>query len=441
MNTHRIVIAGLGTVGTGALQLLSAHQAELQQSGIRIVVVGIAARDRDKAMRMLAALPHGLDWEGESAEHAWWENAVTMAEQAEYDSCLELIGGADGIALQIAEAALRRGKDFITANKALLAFHGDRLAELPGALHQPSIRYEAAVAGGIPIIKGLSEGLAVNRIERVEGIMNGTCNYILTAMAQEGRDFAEVLAEAQELGYAEADPSTDIDGHDTAHKLALLARLVFRCPVAMQDIAIVGVRHIQAIDVNYAAKLGYSIKLLGVAERSGAGVRAEVAPMMLARTNPLASVDGVLNAVQVTTQLAGTYTLCGPGAGGHATGSAVMADLFDAAHKTPARALPANTGATGEVEAAPPRRWYLRLEVIDQPGVLASITSILRDHALSVESAIQQGRAPEEPVVLVLIIHPTRRVALDAAIARIVELPFNSGAPQRMPIIDDAAAS
>ncbi len=280
----RVGVAGLGTVGVGTLELL-AENADLiaERCGRRIEVTAVSSRERDR--------DRGID----IADMTWHDDAVALASDAGVDAVVELIGGSDGVALDLSRAALAGGKSLVTANKAMLAHHGAELAvaaEAAGA----ALGYEAAVAGGIPIIKALREGLAANRVRRVFGILNGTCNYILSAMRDGGHDFAEVLAEAQELGFAEADPSFDIDGVDTAHKLAILASVAFGCPVNFDAIHIEGIRHVTALDIDYAAELGFDIKLLGVAALTERGLEQRVHPCMVSKDSPIAHVDGSFNA-------------------------------------------------------------------------------------------------------------------------------------------------
>ncbi|HWA80398.1 MAG TPA: homoserine dehydrogenase, partial [Acetobacteraceae bacterium] len=318
----------------------------------------------------------------------------------------------------------------VTANKALLAIHGAELARLAERGGAP-LGFEAAVAGGLPVIKTLREGLAGNRIERVAGILNGTCNYILSMMREEGREFADVLAEAQRLGYAEADPSFDIDGIDAAHKLAILAALAFGRPVAFADVYVEGIRRISALDIHYASELGYRIKLLGIARRSDGGVAAKgvtarVHPCMVAETAPLARVDGVTNAIVAEGDFVGRVVLEGPGAGAGPTASAVVADLIDLAR---GRLTPVWGAAAAELspDASVPMQlhsgcYYLRLMVVDRPGVIADVTAVLRDFGVSLESMLQHGRAPGEAVAVVLVTHETNEAAVRTALARIAAL-------------------
>ncbi len=315
----KIAIAGLGTVGAGTLKLLQ-DQAELlaERGGRRIVVSAVSARDRrrDRGVELSAA--------------RWYEDAAAMAADPEIDVVVELIGGADGIARQVIDAALDHGKHVVTANKALMAHDGTRLAARAEA-QGLALSFEASVAGGIPVIKALREGLAGNRLERVYGILNGTSNYILTTMRETGREFAEVLAEAQKLGYAEADPSFDIDGVDAAHKLAILASVGFGRPVDLAGVYAEGIRHVSRLDINFAEELGYRIKLLGIARLTEDGLEQRVHPCMVPRATPIAAVEGVYNAVVAEGDFVGRVVLQGRGAGAFPTASAVAADLVDIA--------------------------------------------------------------------------------------------------------------
>ena len=322
-------------------------------------------------------------------------------------------------------AALAAGKPVVTANKALLAVHGAELAALAerGAV---ALGFEAAVAGGIPAIKVLREGLAANRIGRVTGILNGTCNYILTTMRERGGDFAPVLAEAQALGYAEADPAFDVDGIDAAHKLAILAALAFGRPVSFETVHVEGIRAVTALDVAFARELGYRIKLLGIARQLPAGIEARVHPCLVPDSAPLARVEGVFNAVVAEGDAVGRVMLEGRGAGAGHTASAVVADLIDLARGRTTPVWGAGSGALADLPSLPITAWsgacYLRLMVLDRPGVIAEVTAVLRDHAVSVESMIQHGRAPGEVVPMVLVTHEVRESAMRAALTRIAAL-------------------
>lgn len=410
----RVGLAGLGTVGAGTLSLLRAN-ADLiaARAGRPIVPVAVSARDRRR--------DRGVALEG----LAWFEDAVALARDPGIDVLVELIGGADGVARAAVEAALAAGKPVVTANKAMLALHGAALAALAEA-HAAPLAFEAAVAGGIPAIKALREGLAANRVRRIAGILNGTCNYILTAMRDSGRAFAEVLAEAQGLGYAEADPSFDVDGIDAAHKLAILAALAFGRPVDFASVHVEGIRRVAALDIRFAGELGLVIRLVGIAEETPQGIAARVHPVMVPASSPFAHVDGVFNAVLIEGDHVGRVILEGRGAGAGPTASAVVADLIDIArgrHTPPFGMSAEHLSALPAVPIA--KRFgaaYLRLMVVDRPGVIADVSAVLRDHAVSLESMLQRGRDPGETVPVVLTTHPCEEAAFAAAVGRIAEL-------------------
>jgi homoserine dehydrogenase len=390
------------------------------RAGREIKVTAVSARARDKDRGVSLA---GMNWHDDAESLAW---------DSQVDVVIELIGGSNGPAKALVEAAIMAGKPVVTANKALLAVHG---ATLAAAAEQAAVAlgFEAAVAGGIPVIKALREGLAGNRISRVAGILNGTCNYILTVMREQKRDFADVLADAQALGYAEADPSFDIDGVDAAHKLAILAALAFGRPVDFAAVHIEGIRRVSALDISFAEELGYRIKLLGIARETAGGVEVRVHPAMVPVKNFLASVDGVFNAVLAEGDFVGTILLQGRGAGAGPTASAVVADLIDIARGANIPVFGARMSALAESPAAPVQKhvgaYFLRLMVVDQPGVLADVTAILRDCNVSLESMLQHGRAPGEAVPIVLVTHETNEGAINQAIARIGKLASVLEAP------------
>lgn len=407
----RIAVAGLGTVGAGTLRLLQQHSALIAaRAGRPIVVTAVSARERGR--------DRGVSLEGLH----WYEDAVAMAAGADVDVVVELIGGSDGVAKAVCETAIAQGKHVVTANKALLAVHGADLArnaEERGLI----LAFEAAVAGGIPIIKALREGLAGNQVTRVYGILNGTCNYILTTMRETGREFAEVLAEAQALGYAEADPSFDVDGVDAAHKLAILTSVAFGCPVNFGAVYIEGIRRVSALDIQFAQELGYRIKLLGIARLTPDGVEQRVHPCMVPVSSPIAHVDGVFNAVVAEGDFVGRSVYEGRGAGAGPTASAVAADLVDiaAGRRGPTFGVPAT--ALKDLPMLPMERhrgaYYIRLMVLDRPGVFADIAAALRDERVSMEAVLQRGRAPGETVPVVMTVHDTDEAAMMRAIDRI----------------------
>ncbi len=424
----KIAIAGLGTVGAGVLQLLD-RQADLlaQRAGRRIVLTAVSARDRRR--------DRGVDL----SAVRWYEDAAAMAADPEVDVVVELIGGADGVALRVLDVALDHGKHLVTANKALMAHHGTKLAaraEEQGLI----LSFEAAVAGGIPIIKGLRESLAGNRLERVYGILNGTSNYILTTMRESAREFAEVLAEAQKLGYAEADPSFDIDGIDAAHKLAILASVGFGRPVDLDGVYAEGIRHISRLDIDFAEELGYRIKLLGIARLTEEGLEQRVHPCMVRRGTPIAAVEGVYNAVVAEGDFVGRVVLEGRGAGAFPTASAVAADLVDIAAGRHAPPFGLLTGNLRSIPGVPIERhhgaYYIRLMVVDQPGVIADIAAALRDEQVSMEAMIQRGRAPGEAVPVVMTTHITVEAAMRRALERIEALDTVLEPPRMIRIED-----
>ena len=414
MKQLRIAIAGLGTVGAGTLAVLHKN-AELlaQRSGCTLQVVAVSARDRkrDRGVPLASA--------------AWYDDAVAMAGASDADVVVELIGGSDGVAKAVIETAIGRRKHVVTANKALLAVHGAELA-LKAEAAGVSLNYEAAVAGGIPIVKALRESLAANRIERVYGILNGTCNYILTDMRRSGREFAAALADAQRLGYAEADPSFDVDGVDAAHKLSILASLAFGTKVNFAGVHMEGIRHVSPLDIAYAEELGYRIKLIGSARLTDYGLEQRVHPCMVSLQTPLAHVEGVLNAVVAKGDFVETTEYEGRGAGAGPTASAVVADLIDIAlgRRSPTFGVPATE--LKNIQTAPIGRhfgaYYVRLMVVDRPGVIADVAAALRDQQVSMEAMIQRGRAPDETVPVVLTTHETEEAAMRRALAQIGSL-------------------
>lgn len=409
----RVAVAGLGTVGTGTVRLLQTNAALLRQrTGRDIEITAVADLDRrDRGISLTAC--------------AWYEDAVAMARDCGVDVIVELIGGSEGVAKAVCETAIAAGRHVVTANKALIAHHGTALAEAAEAAGV-TLAYEAAVGGGIPIIKSLREGLVGNARGRVYGILNGTSNYILTAMREGGREFSEVLAEAQALGYAEADPSFDVDGIDTAHKLAILASVAFGCTVDFDAVHVEGIRYVSAVDIAFAEELGYRIKLLGIAKLTESGIERRVHPCMVPLGAPIAHVEGVFNAVVADGDFVDTIMQVGRGAGERPTASAVVADIADIARgqRVPTFAVPASelrklpAADMGSHRGA----YYVRLMVLDKPGVFADIAAILRDHAVSMEAVIQRGRAPGEAVPVVLTTHDTEEAAMMRALDAIFDL-------------------
>ena len=404
----KIAIAGLGTVGGGTVRLLAEHAGLLaERAGRPLRVVATAALER----------PADLPLDGIPT----FKDARQLLTDVDFDVLVELMGGSGGVALEVVTGALSRGRHVVTANKAMIAHHGVRLAELAETAGVV-FGFEASVAGGIPVIKALREGLGANRLQQVYGILNGTCNYILTTMRESGRDFAEVLAEAQALGYAEADPSFDIDGVDTAHKLAILTSLAFGTGIDLGKVHIEGIRHVSALDIQYAEELGYRIKLLGVARRTAAGVEQRVHPCMVPIKSSIGRVDGVFNAVVAEGDYVGRTVFEGRGAGAFPTASAVVADLLDiaAGRRTPTFGVPWQRLQPLEPAPMDGHRgaYYIRLTVLDVPGVFADIAAALRDEEVSMEAVLQRGRAPGETVPVVMTVHDTLEAAMNRAVAR-----------------------
>ncbi|HWA92306.1 MAG TPA: homoserine dehydrogenase [Rhizomicrobium sp.] len=421
----RIAIAGLGTVGGGVLKALHARASELAERADRgLEIVAVSARDKTKTRA------------GNVSNIAWHDEAVALA-RADAHVVVELIGGESGIALDLIEAALENGKHVVTANKALLAHHGARLAAL-AEKKGLALKFEAAAAGGIPIVKALRESLIAHGVRSVRGILNGTCNFILTDMEKTGRSFAEVLKEAQALGYAEADPTLDVGGGDTAHKLSLLSSLAFGNAPDLAHMYVEGIENITPEDIAYAREFGFRIKLLGVARKVGLGIEQRVQPAMVRANTPLGDVDGAFNAVAVDAGEAGPFFFEGRGAGEGPTASAVIADLvdialgsFEPAFGRPAhRLVPLAPAAPGMASSA----YYLRFDVLDIPGVVAEIAGHLAEARVSIESMLQRGRNPGEPVSIVMITHDTPQLAVAGALKAIATSDKVVGPPRMIPM-------
>ncbi len=432
----RIALAGLGTVGGGVVRLIETNGALIaRRAGRPLEIVAVCARDRGK--------DRGVDL----SRYDWEDDMTVLAERADVDVVVELVGGSDGPALALARRALTGRKGLVTANKAMIAHHGLELARAAEQAGAP-LKFEAAVAGGIPVIKGLREGAAANAIGRIYGILNGTCNYILSTMEHTGRDFADVLREAQELGYAEADPAFDIEGVDAAHKLAILAAIAFGSRIDFAGVETSGISRIRAADIAQADALGYVIRLIGLAERDpeDAGrLFQRVQPCLVPRAHPLAAVDGATNAVVAEGDFAGRLLFQGAGAGDGPTASAVVADLIDIARRS---GDGGDTGApfsvpVAELEALEPAdpghrlgRAYLRFTVTDRPGVLAEITAAMRDAGVSIESLIQKGRPEEGGEVLVAIVtHEGPERSVTQALALLEGSPSLTEPPLVMPLL------
>ena len=432
----RIGLAGLGTVGSSLVRILERHGNDLAvRTGRPLSIAAVSARNRAK--------DRGFDISG----YAWFDDPVALARDPGNDLFVELIGGADGPAHAAVQAAIDAGKHVVTANKALLARHGlelARAAEDAGV----SLNFEAAAAGGIPIIKTLREALAGNTVNRVYGILNGTCNYILTRMEQDGLSFADCLTAAQHLGYAEADPTFDIEGTDAAHKLALLTAIAFGTEIDVESIYVEGISSITPADIEAAGELGYRIKLLGVACRTDSGIEQRVHPTMVPKSSAIARVDGVTNAVAVDADFVGSLVLSGPGAGGEATASSVVSDIADIARGDrmgtfgrPASALePYRRAAMRMHEGG----YYIRLSVFDRPGAFAAIAGRMAASGISLESIVQRHRAaspatseqaaPEVPAAVILITYETTETAIRQALDAIKADGHILGEPQMIRI-------
>jgi homoserine dehydrogenase len=424
----RVAIAGLGTVGAGVIRLLDANGALIaRRAGRPIEIVAVSARDRTK--------DRGVD----ISRFDWVDDTAALASDGRADVVVELVGGADGPALTLTRAALANGKSVVTANKAMIAHHGLELAQAAEG-RGVALKFEAAVAGGVPVIKGLREGAAANEISQVYGILNGTCNFILSKMEAEGRDFAQVLEEAQRLGFAEADPSFDIDGIDAAHKLSILASLAFGTRPAFEDVAITGVRHVLAADIAEAETLGYRIRLVGVAQAGPHGLFQRVHPHLVPLDHPLAHVTGSLNAVVAEGNFVGRLFFQGRGAGDGPTASAVVADLIDIARGEfgPPYAMPADVlvqqpaAPTGERRG----RAYLRLMVADKVGVLAEIATAMRDAGVSIERLMQRGANADGSVLVAIVTHDGPERAVAASLERLRGSPSLVGEPMWMHILE-----
>ena len=426
----KVGLAGLGTVGASVVRLIDEQQQALtQRCGRPIQVVAVSARSRGKK--------RGIDMRG----MRWVDDPVDLAGDPGIDTFVELIGGAGNPARAAITAALNAGKSVVTANKALLADHGIELAQL-AEQHKAALNFEAAVGGGIPIIKTLREGLAGNAINRIYGILNGTCNYMLTRMERERLSFDECLKEAQRLGYAEADPSFDIEGHDTAQKLSILASLAFGIRVDPTAIYVEGITSITTADLEAAEELGYRIKLLGVAVKTDKGIEQRVHPTFVRKDAAIAQVMDVTNAVTIDAEGIPPITLVGPGAGGMATASAVVADIADVARGVRAAPFGRPSGKLKASKKAPMQRheggYYIRMLAVDKPGTAATIAKRLAQHNISMESIVQRHSGPpaggaekgKGPVPVILITYATTEDAVRKALAAVQRDKVISGRPQ-----------
>ena len=408
----KIGIAGLGTVGSGVFQLLEENAALLADRTQRsVIVTAVSARTKDKN--------RGINL----AKVKWHNNPVDLACDKDVDVVVELMGGSSGSAFDLIKKSLENNKSVVTANKALLALRGSEVLALLKS-SKGTISYEAAVAGGVPIIKGLREGLAANKINAVYGILNGTCNFILSEMRTTGGSFEDILKDAQDKGFAEADPSFDIDGNDASHKLSILSGLAFGCVPDNASVRTNGIRNIKAVDIAFASELGYRIKLLGIARRTDRGIEQSVEPCLVPKSSPVAHIEGAQNAIYVDGDYAGKVLMTGAGAGSKATASAVVADIIDVARghtlqlmgiKEPEKLKSANIDERiGS--------YFIRLIVLDQPGVIADVSAILRDCNVSLESVLQRGHAPGQPVPVILTSHRTLEGSMLKAVGQIGKL-------------------
>lgn len=422
----RVGVAGLGTVGASLARLILTRSDLLSAEGARpLQLTAISARDAGK--------DRGFDMSGMT----FHTDLDALADDPNVDLVVELIGGEDGPAKTLVEAALKAGKPVITANKALLAAHGLDLAALAEDAEVPLL-FEAAVAGGIPAIRALRDAVPGQKVSRVSGILNGTCNYILTRMEREGIAFDDVLADAQRLGYAEADPTFDIDGFDTAHKLAILTSLAFGTQIEASEIYVEGIRAITPEDMAAASELGYRIKLLGVAQATESGIEQRVHPTMLPLDSTLAQVNGVLNAVAIDTDLLGEIVLSGPGAGGDATAASVLADLQDIARGFDPKPLRLPRSELAHYVRARMRAheggYYVRLSVVDKPGAFATIAQRMADHGISLESIVQRRKptdtGPHSHQPVIMITHETMEQSVREAMDDIAADGFVDSTPQ-----------
>ena len=433
MSELRIGVLGFGTVGGGTVKLLLDNAALIQnRTGVSVRLVRIAS----KPLNPERAVELEVDLDAAGVELT--DDVDRVLDADDVDVVIELIGGYEP-ARTFVERALKNGKHVVTANKALIAVHGNELLTLARE-KKLWLGFEAAVAGAVPVVKAVRESLAANQITEIFGILNGTCNYILTEMRAKGLPFDQVLAAAQEKGYAEADPSFDVDGVDAAHKITILASLAFGTPLRFDDVSVEGVRHVSDVDIAWASRMGYRIKLLAIARRAEDGLELSVQPVMIPEASMVAAVEGVFNAVFVQGDFSDMTMYYGRGAGEKPTASAVVADVIDIA-----RAMASGAGAPLEalsipldqLTAAPLRplsaregKYYLRLMVLDRPGVLAEIAGVLKDHKVSIDALQQPARAPKESVPLVLVTHTTSEQRVQGAIKALSTLEVVQETPR-----------
>jgi len=417
----RIGIAGLGTVGSGVVKIITQNKDIItQRAGREIQIVAVSARNKN------------CDRGVSINEYQWVDNAADISTMEGVNAVIELIGGSEGIAADVVRGSLGNNRHVVTANKALLAHHGLELARV-AEQNNVCLMYEAAVAGGIPIIKAMREGLAANKFLAVYGILNGTCNYILTKMQKTGQDFADVLQEAQDLGYAEADPAFDVDGIDAAHKLCLLTSIAFGVKPDFDALKITGIRHINATDIKFADEFGYRIKLLGITRRIGDKIMQVLEPCLVPTNSPMGMIDDVYNAVYAEGDFVETPLLTGKGAGEGPTASSVVADIIDLARGKciPTFGIPVDKLEDGQwIDLGETTsRYYLRMMVTDKPGVIASVAAILRDNDISIEGMVQSGRDPGQSVPVVLTLHESKQANVQNAIQCIEEQDYCSEKP------------
>jgi homoserine dehydrogenase len=421
----RIGIAGLGTVGTGVVKILQKNGAMIaDRAGRPIEIVTVSARSKKD---------RGVDL----SKYKWADNPESLADE-KLDAVIELMGGAEGTARNLVTKSLQNKKHVVTANKALLANHGFELASL-AEKNDVNLMYEASVAGCVPIIRAMREGFTSNKVTGVYGILNGTCNYILTQMRLTGRDFKEVLKEAQAKGYAEADPAADVEGTDAGHKTAILAAIAYGVKPDFKSVKLKGITRLSDADIQFAGKLGYKIKLIGISKDYGGKIVQSVEPCLVPADDPLGSIEDVYNAVFVEGDYFETPLLTGRGAGEGPTASAVVADIVNIARgaKVPTFGIPASklkdmkVMDLGETQS----RFYLRMEVLDKPGVIADISAILRDQNISIESVLQQGRDPGQPVNVVMTTHESLRKNIAESCKQIAKLDCSIGEPVLLRVV------
>ena len=415
----RLGVAGLGTVGIGVVKIIQRH-ADLiaARAGRPVVITAVSARDRTR------------NRDADLSAYAWETDPAALATRADIDVLVEVIGGHEGPAKLATEAALAAGKDVVTANKALLAHHGHALA-LQAEAAGRVIRFEAAVAGGIPVIKALTEGLAGNQIRRVMGVMNGTCNYILTRMQSTGLPYETVFEEARQLGYLEADPNLDVGGIDAGHKLSLLAAIAFGTEVSFDAVELEGIGAVSIDDIRLAADMGYRIKLLGVAQMTGRGLEQRMTPCLVPADSPLGQLQGGTNMVVLEGDAVGQIVLRGPGAGEGPTASAVIADVIDIARgiRLPTFGRPAaSLAAPQPAKTAAPAPYYLRMMLLDKPGALAKIATCLGEAGVSIDQMRQYGHEGVNAPVLI-VTHKAARDDIDHAMGRFAGTGVLVGAP------------